>query len=316
VSKWARPGPYPEKLVPICTNTTSSYSAHVSPSWSLTWETCTHLHSYHLFIQCSREPVLVPILRNLYPFALTTSLHTVLTWAGPGPYPEELVPICTDTISSYSAHVSPSWSLSSDTCTHLHWHHLFIQCSRQPVLVSILRNLYPFALTPTLHTVLTWARPGPYPEKLVPICTDTISSYSAHVSPSWSQSWETCTHLHWHHLFIVCSRKPVLVPILRHLYPFALTPSLHTVLTWARPGPYPEKLVPIREDLSLLPETYKLTRLFCIMRSNWYTTYGSYEVTNTGHHHNKKQSILKLLFSEFLYISTGLFAVFRISVMF
>ena len=219
------------------------------------------------------SPSLVPILRNLYQFPLTSRLHTLFTWA------------C-------------HWSLSWETCTHFHWHHVFIHCSHEPVT-------------------------GPYPEKLVPISTDTTSSYSVHMSPSlvpilrnlylfplpphlhrvfiwaphWSLSWETCTYFHCHHLFIKCSHKPVtgpypekpvpistattsshnvhmslsLVPILRNLYPFPLTQRLHTVFTWARhwslswgtgthfhchhifiqcsyeplTGPYPEKLVHI-----------------------------------------------------------------------
>ena len=42
-------------------------------------------------------------------------------------------------------------------------------------------------------------------------------------------------------------------------------------------------LVPILRPatISLLPETYKLTRLFCMLRSKWYITYGSYEQWQT-----------------------------------
>ena len=89
-----------------------------------------------------------------------------------------------------------------------------------------------------------------------------------------------------------------LVP-LRNLYPFALTLPPSTVFTWTshwslslntrihsrRPA-----------NISLLPETYKLTRLFCMSRSSWYIDISHMEHTNNNKRRSppqQKQSIFK-----------------------
>jgi hypothetical protein len=126
------------------------------------------------------------------------------------------------------------WSLSWETCNYFHCHHVFIQCSHEPVT-------------------------GPYPEKLVPISTATTSSYNVHMSLS-------------------------LVPIFRHLHPFADPP-----LSLYFPKP-----------------------------TNWLVCFTCWEVidilhmifTNNNKHQSpsqQKQSILKLLFSEsLLYLYTSI----------
>jgi len=110
----------------------------------------------------------------------------------------------------------------------------------------------------------------------------------------------------------------LLVPILRNLYPFVLTPSRHIVFTWARHCSLSRDTCIHSQrptTISLLPETYKLTCLFCMLRSNWNTTHGS---TNNNKHRSpqqQKQSILDLLFSEFLlylYMSVCSFSEFQL----